>query len=220
LPLVLAALGGAVVMLGLGAAVMCGLLGFGLGGRGDGSRASIRATPGVVTAMRDMAKLDATSFHIEKVVEARDDQSRLWGLLQTKDALLLVAVGDVIAGVDLGKLRDDDVRVYPSTHAVQVRLPAPEVTSSSLDERATHVVFRTTDLLADRNEQLEGDARRRAEEQMRAAAIDAGILERARASADRTLRALLRSLGYEQVDLVWADRAAHETAAASAPSPP
>jgi hypothetical protein len=165
--------------------------------------------------MRDMAKLDVTSFHIEKVVEARDEQSRLWGLLQPKDALLLVAVGDVVAGVDLAKLSDSDVHVYPSTRAIQVRLPAPEVTSSALDERATHVVSRSTDMLAERNEQLEGDARRRAEDQMRAAAIEAGILERARASTDRALRALLRSFGYEQVDLVWADRAARETASAA-----
>jgi len=180
----------------------------------DGAhRTEIRATPGVVTAMRDMAKLDATSFHIEKVVEAKDEQSRLWGLLQPTDGLLLVAVGDVVAGVDLSKLQDGDVRIDPATHAIRVRLPGPEVTSSALDERATHVVVRTTDLLAERNEQLEGDARRKAEDQMRAAAIQAGILERARASADRTLRALLRSLGYEQVDLEWADRFAGATAA-------
>jgi hypothetical protein len=172
----------------------------------DGSRVDVRATPGVVTAMRDMAKLDATSFHIEKVVEARDDQSRLWGLLQTKDAILLVAVGDVVAGVDLSRLRDEDVRVDPGKRSLRVRLPAPEVTSCALDERATHVVSRTTDVLAERNEQLEGEARRQAEAQMRKAAVDAGILERARASADRTLRALLRSLGYEQVEIAWADR--------------
>jgi hypothetical protein len=179
----------------------------------SGHHTDVRATPGVVTAMRDMAKLDSTSFHIEKVVEAKDEQSRLWGLVQTTDGLLLVAVGDVVAGVDLSKLKDEDVRVDAASHSIRVRLPGPEVTSSALDERLTHVVVRTTDLLAERNEQLEGEARRKAEEQMRAAAIQAGILERARASADRTLRALLRSLGYERVDLEWADRLAGATAA-------
>jgi hypothetical protein len=174
---------------------------------GPVSRFDLRATPGVVTAIRDVARLEATSFHIEKVVEAHDEQSRLWGLIQPKDALLLVAVGDVVAGVDLSRLGDGDVRVDARTRTLRIRLPAPEVTSSTLDERATHVYSRSTDALAERNEQLEGAARRAAEEQMRKAAVDAGILERARASADRTLRALLRSLGYEQVELAWADRA-------------
>jgi hypothetical protein len=41
---------------------------------------------------------------------------------------------------------------------------------------------------------------------MRKAAVDRGILERARVSAERTLRALLRSLGYAEVDVTWADR--------------
>jgi hypothetical protein len=170
------------------------------------SRVDLHATPGVITAIRDIARLEATSYHVEKVVEATDEQSRLWGLMQTKDALLLVAVGDVVAGVDLAKVRDEDVIFDEQAHTVHVRLPAPEVTSSTLDERATHVYSRRTDVLAMRNEQLEGEARRQAEEQMRKQAVDAGILERARASADRTLRALLRSLGYQQVDLDWSDR--------------
>ena len=170
------------------------------------STVAVHATPGVVTAIRDVARLEVTSFHIEKVVEATDEQSRLWGFVQAKDTLLLVAVGDVVAGVDLSKLRDDDVVVDEARHAVRVRVPAPEVTMSTLDERATHVYARDTDVLAARNERLEGEARRQAEEQMRKAAIDAGILNRARASADRTLRALLRSLGYAEVELTWVDR--------------
>ncbi|HEY8039587.1 MAG TPA: DUF4230 domain-containing protein [Polyangiaceae bacterium] len=172
----------------------------------SGHGVDVRATAGVVTAIRDVARLEATTFHIEKVVEATDAQSRLWGLVEAKDVLLLVAVGDVVAGVDLGKVLDQDVQVDPEAHAVHVRLPAPEVISSTLDERETHVYARSTDVLAERNERLEGEARRQAEEQMRKAAVDRGILERARVSAERTLRALLRSLGYAEVDVTWADR--------------
>ncbi|MDP9002860.1 MAG: DUF4230 domain-containing protein [Myxococcota bacterium] len=170
------------------------------------SRLQMQATPGVVTAIRDIARIETTQFHIEKVVEVSDAQSRLWGMLEAKDALLLVAVGDVIAGVDLAKVREGDVRVDEATRSVHVSLPAPEIVASTLDERATHVYSRATDALAARNEQLEGAARRTAEEQMRKAALEAGILDRARTSADRTLRVLLRSLGYERVDLDWADR--------------
>ncbi len=172
----------------------------------DRESVDLRATPGVITAIRDVARLDTTSYHVEKVVQATDVQAHLWGLVQSKDDLLLVAVGDVVAGVDLSKVRDEDVRVDAQARTVYVRLPPPEVTSSSLDQRATHVYTRRTDVLAARNEQLEGDARRHAEDEMRKQALDAGILERARASADRTLRALLRSLGFERVDLDWQDR--------------
>ncbi len=117
-----------------------------------------------------------------------------------------MAVGDVVAGVDLAKVRPEDVHGDSTTRSIQVRMPAPEIISSTLDERATHVYSRSTDTLAARSEQLEGQARRTAEETMRKAAIDAGVLERARASADRTVRALLHSFGYDRVDLDWADR--------------
>jgi hypothetical protein len=169
-------------------------------------RVDLRATPGVITAIHDVARLETTEFHVEKVVEVRDSQSRLWGLVNAKDALLLIAVGDVVAGVDLTKVRSEDVRVDAVARTVSVRLPAPQIVASKLDEAATHVYARSTDVLAARNEQLEGDARREAEEQMAKAAIDAGILDRARASADRTLRVLLRSFGYENVELDWAER--------------
>ncbi len=177
-----------------------------LGRNGMPEGLGARAAPAVVLAVRDMALLEATSFHLEKVVEASDAQSRLWGLVEAKDTLLLVAVGDVTAGVDLSKVRDDDVKVDAATRSIRLRLPAPEITSATLDERATHVYSRSTDVLAERAEQLEGDARRSAEEQMRKAAVEGGILDRARASAEQTLRTLTRSLGFEHAEIDWTDR--------------
>lgn len=170
------------------------------------SRLDMRATPGVTTAIRDVARLETTEFHIEKVVEVSDAQSRLWGLVHAKDALLLVAVGDVVAGIDLAGVHDEDVHVDEATHSVAIRLPAPQIVAATLDEHATHVYSRSTDALAVRNEALEGAARQAAEDQMRKAAIDEGILDRARASADRTLRVFLRSLGYDRVEIDWRER--------------
>jgi hypothetical protein len=193
-------------------AALAAIIGAFFAGRTQGPSSSgstpidVQATPGVVTAIRDVAQLEATSYHVEKVVEASEAQSRLWGLVQASDVLLLVAVGDVVAGVDLGKVRDEDVRLDARAGALHIHLPAPEVTSSTLDDRATHVYSRKTDVLASRNERLEGEARLRAETAMRKEAIDTGILERARTSAERTLRALLGSLGYRQVEIEWTDR--------------
>jgi hypothetical protein len=158
----------------------------------------------VVLAVRDLSRLESASYHMEKVIELSDKQSALFGLVAAKDAILLVAEGDVVAGVDLSKVTDADVRVDAETGGVRVRLPAPEVFSSTLDEEKTHVYERTTDTLATRNEQLEGRARQEAEKQMRQGAIDAGIFTHARSSAERTVRGLLRALGFARVDVEWA----------------
>jgi Protein of unknown function (DUF4230) len=161
-----------------------------------------RPTPNVVVAMHDLSRLEAASFHMEKVIELTDEQSRLFGLVQARDQILLVAVGDVVAGVDMAKLGDSDV-VVDATGSVRVVLPPPEVLSSTIDETLTHVYGRSTDLLATRKEELEGVARAEAQQQIEKGARDGGILDRARTSAERTVRALLVSLGFERVVIDW-----------------
>jgi hypothetical protein len=143
---------------------------------------------------------------MERVVETSDQQSKLFGLIDAKDAILLVAVGDVVAGVDLDSMKDADVSVDWPARSARVRLPAPEVFSSTIDNSKTHVYQRTTDVLASRKEELEGLARQEAESSMRQAAIDGGILERARASAGRAIEGLVRGLGFTEVTIEWQDR--------------
>jgi hypothetical protein len=171
--------------------------------RGPGEGGS---PPAVVLAVHDLAQLESTSFHMEKVVEVSEAQSHLWGLVEAHDAILLVAVGDVVAGVDLSKLGERDVSVDAETHTLRLHLPPATILHTVLDEGATHVYQRSTDVLAQRNEQLEGAARARAQEAILKAAVDAGILDRARKSAEQTLRALSRSMGYEHAEIDWSDR--------------
>jgi hypothetical protein len=161
-----------------------------------------RPTPNVILAVRDLSRLEAASFHMEKVVELTDEQLHFFGLVKAKDEILLIAVGEVIAGVDMNNLTDADIAVDPSG-GVRLLLPAPEILSTAIDETHTHVYGRTTDLLATRKEELEGLARKEAAEQIEKGARDGGILDRARASAERTVRALLQSLGFRQVVVEW-----------------
>jgi hypothetical protein len=167
------------------------------------SRVVSRPTPNVVLAMRDLARLETATFHMEKVIELTDEQSRLFGLVQARDQIVLVAVGDVVAGLDMAKLDEQDVHADVDGGSVRVVLPAPEVLTTSIDEAQTHVFGRTTDLLAARKEELEGLARKEAAEQIEKGARDAGILARAKASAERTVSALLHSLGFGRVVVEW-----------------
>jgi hypothetical protein len=163
----------------------------------------VRPSPSVITAVRDLHRLECESFHMERVVEATDEQSRLFGLVDAKDAVLLVAVGDVVAGVDLDAMKDGDVSVDWPARTARVRLPAPQVFAATLDNARTHVYQRSTDVLAARKESLEGIARQDAESSMKQAAIDGGILERARASAGRAVEGLVRGLGFREVIVEW-----------------
>ena len=167
------------------------------------TRSEVRPTPNVVLAIRNLSRLEAVTFHMERVVDLADHQTHLFGLIEAKDAMLLVAVGDVVAGVDLGKLREEDVTSNFEQRSVSVRLPPPEVFSTTLDNEKTRVYMRSTDTLASRHEDLEERARREAASGMEKAAREGGILDRARGGADHTVRSLLKSAGFEKVEIEW-----------------
>lgn len=169
-------------------------------------RVEVRGAPDVILAIRDLQKLETSSFHVEKVIEITEHQKSVFGLLDSKDALLLVAVGEVVAGVDLEKLDQAAVKHDWPKKSVTVTLPPPEIFHARLDNAATHVYSRSTDTLAKRNEALESKARLEAENSMRDAAIKGGILTRARTQAERSVRATLRSLGFEQITIAFRDK--------------
>lgn len=159
----------------------------------------IKESPNVILAVKDLARLQTSEMHIERVVDIRDKQSRLFGTIQAQDAILLIAAGDVSAGVDLTKMKDGDIVVDETNKSVRVTLPKAEVFSAALDAKRTYVHSRTTDALAKANHTLETQARQEAVGSIRQAALSAGLLARADANAKSTISALLRSLGYTSI---------------------
>jgi hypothetical protein len=163
----------------------------------------LRPGPALLLSIRELARLEVIELHLEKVIDLTQKQSRFFGLIETSDAILLVAAGDVTLGVDLSQVRDQDVSFDPKTRAVRLVLPAPEVFSARLDEKQTYTYTRVTGLLARRDEQLETRARQAALDAIVKAADATDARERAKVQAERTLRLLLSRTGASQVTVVW-----------------
>lgn len=113
------------------------------------------------------------------------------------DQVLLVAQGVVKAGIDLRRMKEDDVRV--AGKSVSIRLPRAVVTDNYLVEKYTYVYDRRTGLLVKPERTLEGEARREALSQMLIAAHEGGIHGEAEARARDLVAKLFRQLGFEQV---------------------
>ncbi|HVU03510.1 MAG TPA: DUF4230 domain-containing protein, partial [Polyangiaceae bacterium] len=165
---------------------------------------TVRGTPSVVVAVRNLARIEGAEFRIDRVISLTDEQERLFGLVTAKDAILLVASGSVVAGVDLSTLADGDVVVDETRRKVRLRLPSSQILSARLDAEHTFVYQRDTDLLAERKETLETRARQEAEKTLAKAASDGGIAQRSNDSVRRTVETLLRSLGFSEVEVVFA----------------
>ncbi len=164
----------------------------------------VHPTPTVLRDLRELARLETLSLHVEKVVDVKDHQTRVYGLVEADDSLLFVATGEVILGIDLGKLRDDDARFDAKTRTAHIHLPAPEVLSTRFDEPRSYVHARSTDLLAKRNEALESVARRDAAIAFEAAGKDPKAVDRAKAQAEKQLRSLAKAWGASDVVFTWA----------------
>lgn len=167
----------------------------------------VRPTPNVVTAVRDLERLEGAQFHMERVIDLKEKQRALFGLVEAEDAILLVAAGDVTAGVDLSRVGDGDVKVDDAKTHAEIVLPPPEILSARIDNERTYVHRRDTDVLAKRKESLETRARREAERSIVEAAKEAGILERARKNTRNTVGSLVKSLGFSKVTVKFSDEA-------------
>lgn len=165
----------------------------------------VQPRPNVIGAIRDLRVLTTAEQQVERVMDIRSKQSKLFGLIAAEDALLLVASGSVSAGIDLGELQESDLRVSWDKREVHMKLPPAKILSSKIANDRTYVHTRKTDVLATRAENLEGEARAKAEEEIVQAARDAGLLARANRNAARTLEALLRGLGFREVEVITTD---------------
>lgn len=153
--------------------------------------------PVVVEGIQDLDQL-ATIRWTESVPVTKEDPGRL-GEFLTGEKVILLATGEVEAGVDLAKLGSGDVMV--DGEKVTIQLPEPEILSSSLDEEKTAVYDRDRGLLRLRpDDALVGEARRDAEEEITATARENGILNYARENAEESIRAFVGSLGFEEVE--------------------
>ena len=149
----------------------------------------------IVLQVRNLSRLETASYTIEKVITAESGQGPLGFLFG--DQLILVAHGQVIAGVDLGKMAEDAIIITPDG-AVIVTLPPAEVLVATLNNQESYVFDRDTGL-AGMNPALETAARQAAEEEILNAALEDGILEMAQRNAETYVRNLILTLGFSEI---------------------
>jgi len=147
----------------------------------------------VIKQIRSLNRLETSSYTIEKIVDAGTTGGQLRQLL-FGDRILLIAHGEAIAGFDMNKIKDQDIEI--SRSMVKVRLPAPEILVSRLDNEQTRVYDRRQGVFTRGDSQLESEARKEAELIIKDAACKGGILQEAEKNGRSQLTALFKSLGF------------------------
>ena len=137
-------------------------------------------------------------YSLDKIVSGSRENAYIPDFL-VGDKLLLVAHGEVIAGVDMSQIQPGDVSVRGDR--VTVRLPAAQVLTTRIDNGRTRIYSRATGLLVPADPNLESEVRLAAEQQITQAALSDGVLAKASENAHASVSALLYGLGFHAVDV-------------------
>jgi hypothetical protein len=156
----------------------------------------------IINQIRPLARLETIQYTVEKVITAEVGQGALAPLFG--DRLLFVGHGYVTAGVDLANLGSQDL-VFEDGQ-MKIHLPEAEIFDATLDNGKSYVYDRETGLLTHGDVNLETAARQAAEEQIRQAALEDGILQQAQANAESFIQSLLNKLGYVQVSFIQIEK--------------
>ncbi|MGA2046943.1 MAG: DUF4230 domain-containing protein [Terracidiphilus sp.] len=196
--LVVGILLGCLLLTGFAIIARTGLLGRFSGFLAGGKTSMDISSPTVVDKIRQLSRLETVDYSMDKIVGGERESAYLPDFL-VGDKLLLVAHGEVIAGVDLGQLKPSDVDVKGDS--VKVILPPPELLTTRIDNDRTKIYSRTTGLFANADPNLESQVRLTAEQQITQAALSDGILDKAKQNARTSVSALLYGLGFHTVDV-------------------
>ena len=148
-----------------------------------------------INEIRALARLETIQYSIEKVITAEVGQGTFG--FAFGDKLLFVAHGIVIAGIDMEKLQPADMRL--DNGVLYVRLPPTEIFIATLDNEKSYVYDRETGLLTKGFVDLETLARQTAEDEIRKAALEDGILVQGQKNAESYLLKFFTALGYKIV---------------------
>jgi hypothetical protein len=153
--------------------------------------------PAVIEQIKPLARLQTEEYFLSTVVEAT--KPRLIGGLG-EERLLLIACGRVTAGVDLSKIKEQDIRSEGTK--VIINLPPAEIFDTAIDEESgcTHVYEHSHPVLTEPSKELESEARKEALGNFRQTALENAILEKAHIRAQEEIARLLLLAGYETVE--------------------
>lgn len=154
----------------------------------------------ILIDFEELGKLVTIRYKLQtiSVVEEKEDRwiERLFG----ENKVVLVATGEVMAGVDVTLLAEEDVAVSGTT--VRLIMPSAEIIGVRLIPGESWVYDRKLNILKP-NWQLELQAQEQAERSLHNWSVDNGILDQAEEVFTSRIEAFLRRLGFIEVTILF-----------------
>ncbi len=150
----------------------------------------------IINRIELLNRFETASYNVDKIIEVGTTYTGIKQIL-FGDKIILIAQGSVVAGFDMNKMTPAD---FSGTGTeITIKLPAPEIFSVIIDNTNTKVFDRDQGIFTKGEIDLEAEARRKAETEIRAAACAQGILTTATEQAKKQLELMFSAAGFTSI---------------------
>lgn len=149
----------------------------------------------ILTTVEELGKMELVRYNFKDVVEYEKEVSR-W---VPNSKVALIVAGEAVGCIDFTKLRAEDIQFSGDT-LVQVALPEPEICYYKVDHSKSKVFSKENTYFQDAD--LVQDSYRYAEDNVREAALNSGILRQTQVNAEKVLKPMLEEITGRRVVLV------------------
>jgi len=163
---------------------------------------TIVSAPDVVEKIQRLNRLETVMYSLDTVVEGNESSPVLPDVL-VGDRLLMIVHGNTVAGIDMSRLKPENVHITdgPNGGSIRLALPPSQVFTTTIDDAKSRVYSRDTGLFVRADPNLETQVREKAKGQLQGAALSDGILDAASKNARAEVTAMLEGLGFAQVEV-------------------
>ncbi|TFV68218.1 UNVERIFIED_ORG: DUF4230 domain-containing protein [Bacillus sp. AZ43] len=171
-----------------------------------------RSTTPLLLALEDLHEYHAATGTFQVVVD-RETDTRYVPSAISGERVQLLATGTADAYVDFGALDDGAVTLSEDGTSATIELPAPRLDEARIDPRESRVLDRDRGLVERIGDAVGDDPvddsalYALAEDRLAAAAADSDLRERAEDNTRTMLTGLARSLGVDDVEVVFEESA-------------
>lgn len=149
----------------------------------------------VLTSVEDLGRMELVRYNFKDVVEYEKTVSRFI----PNSKLVLIVSGEAVGCVDFAKITQADIQFQGDT-LVQVALPDPEICYYKVDHSKSKVFSKENTYFQDA--ELVEEGYQYAEQNVKKAALNSGILRQTTVNAEKILKPMLEEITGRRVVLV------------------
>lgn len=157
--------------------------------------------PVIVQKLQALNRLETIRQTDRHIIEAKSESQVLPDFLG-KDKLMMQVQTETVAGIDLSLLSQKDIEIKDGI--LTIHLPGPQIFYIRVDDKNSMIYTREKGLLVFHpDNDLERQARLKAQDNARYAALHGDMMTTAQTNAEQNLRALLKTLGFQHIEFKW-----------------